>query len=205
MNTTVKDTILGETIILFQQEGIEAFSEDELRQKLDISQATFNELFSSKANLVRQTLLFDIEKQQKYQKELVKDAKSAIEEILLMIQNGIKNMKATNPAYILDLQQHYPEVWQIALDHLNTHSYHQIYDILNRGVQGGEFRKDLNLQLVTKIMLEMVGLLLNPQVFPPERYSLSEVYRSIYLYYIRGICTENGAKNADNFFAKYSV
>jgi AcrR family transcriptional regulator len=205
MSTTVKDTILGETIALFQKEGIEAFSEEQLRQKLDISQATFNELFSSKANLVREALLFDIERQKDYQKELVKDAQSAIEEILIMIQDGIKNMQATNPAYIFDLQQHYPKVWQIALDHLNTHSYHQLYDILNRGVQAGEFRKDLNLQLVTKIMLEMLSLMLNPQVFPPDRYNLSEVYRSIYLYYIRGICTENGAKNADNFFARYSV
>jgi hypothetical protein len=52
-------------------------------------------------------------------------------------------------------------------------------------------------------MLEMLPLMLNPQVFPPERYNLSEVYRSIYLYYIRGICTDKGSQHADTFFASF--
>jgi len=202
---TVKDTILDEAITLFQQEGIETYSENELRKKLDISQATFNELFGNKKNLVREALLWDIEKQKAYQKELVKDARGSVEEILIKIKDGIQNMKQTHPAYITDLQQHYPETWEIVLDYLNTEGYHQTYDILNRGVQNGEFRKDINMQLVTKIMLEMVNLLVNPEIFPPERYNMSEVYRSIYLYYIRGLCTDKGAKNADAFFATYNI
>jgi hypothetical protein len=176
---TVKETILEETLGLFQKEGIEAYSEEELRNKLDISQATH--------------------------KNLLKNAGSAIEEILILLQDGIKNINITSPAYIIDLQQHYGAVWNICLNHLNTYSYHQIYDILNRGVQEGEFRKDINLQLVTKIILEMVGLLLNPQVFPPDRYNLAEVYRSIYLYYIRGICTETGSKKAEGYFSTYTI
>ena len=202
---TVKDTILEETYNLFRNEGIEAYSEEELRSRLDISQATYNELFAGKEDMVRQTLLYDMERQKTYQKKLLENAQNAIEEILILIQDGIKNMQNTNPAFIIDIQQHYPAVWALCLEHLNTYSYHQIYDILNRGVQAGEFRKDLNLQLVTKIMLEMVSLLLNPQVFPPDRYNLSEVYRSIYLYYIRGICSDGGAKSADTFFAKYTI
>ncbi|MBK0404229.1 TetR/AcrR family transcriptional regulator [Adhaeribacter sp. BT258] len=202
---TFKETLLDEALALFQQEGVEANTEPELRSKLDISQATFNELFASKASLVRETVLHDIEKQKKHHLNITQNAHSAIEEILILLQDGIKNIKVTNPAYVTDLQQHYPEVWEIALDHLNTYSYHQIYDILNRGVQAGEFRKDINLQLVTKIMLEMVGLLLNPQTFPPDRYNLSEVYRSIYLYYIRGICTDSGSKVAEKFFSTYNI
>ena len=199
---TVKETLLNETIQLFQQAGIEAYSEEDLRKELEISQATYNELFSNKANLVREAILYDIEKQKKLQQELLDKAVNAIEEILLLLQDGIKNIKATNPVYIYDLQKYYPEVWEIALNHFNTYSYYQLHDILNRGVQAGDFRKDINLQLVTKIMLEMLTLLLNPGVFPPDRYNLSEVYRSIYLYYIRGICTDKGAQNADSFFAR---
>jgi AcrR family transcriptional regulator len=202
---TIKETILDEALALFQQEGIEANPEAELRSKLDISQATFNELFGSKANLVRETVLHDIEKQKAHQHNITRNAQSAIEEILILLQDGVKNIQISNPAYVIDLQQHYPDVWDIALDHLNTYSYHQIYDILNRGIQAGEFRKDINLQLVTKIMLEMASLLLNPLTFPPDRYNLSEVYRSIYLYYIRGICTETGSKAAERFFAAYNI
>ena len=202
---TFKETILEEVLALFQREGIEANSEEELRNKLDISQATYNELFAGKEDLVRQTVLFDLDQQREKHQKLLKDVNNPIEEILILLQDGIQNMQKTNPQYVVDLQQNYPAVWEIALNHLNTYSYHEIYDILNRGVQEGVFRKDLNLQLVTKIILEMITLLLNPQIFPPERYNLAEVFRSIYLYYFRGLCTDNGAKNADTYFAKYNL
>lgn len=202
---TVKDTVLEEVLYLFQQEGIEAYSEEQLRNKLDISLATFNELFKSKEDLVRQTVLYDIEKQKKHHQALLQNVNSPMEQILILLQDGIKNMNTTCPAYIIDLQQKYGLVWNICLDHLNTYSYHQIYDILNKGIQEGEFRRDLNLQLVTKIILEMVGLLLNPQVFPPEKFNLSEVYRSIYLYYFRGLCSDSGSKKAEEFFSNYNI
>ena len=201
----VKDTILEEAIKLFQREGIDSNTEDQLRQKLDISQATYKELFSSKEDLVRQAIEYDIAVQEEFKKNLLKKANTSVEEILILIQQGIKDMKETNPAYISDIIQHYPRVWEMCLDYLNTHSYHQIYDILNRGVQSGDFRKDINMQLVTKIMLEMATMLLNPNTFPPERFNLSEVYRSMYLYYIRGLCTDSGAKSAENYFSNLSI
>ena len=203
MNIT--HTILEEAIKLFQKEGIESNSEEAIRQKLDISQATYKELFNNKEHLVRQAIEHDMKIQEEFQQLLLKNAESSVDEILILIQNGIKNMQETNPVYISDLIQHYPRVWGMCLEYLNSNSYHQLYDILNRGVQAGDFRKDLNLQLVTKIMLEMVSLLLNPQTFPPDKFNLAEVYRSIYLYYIRGLCTEAGAKNAETYFAKLSI
>ena len=45
-------------------------------------------------------------------------------------------------------------------------------------------------------------MLLNPQVFPPDRYNMREVFRSIFLYYIRGICTDEGARIAAEHFAQ---
>jgi AcrR family transcriptional regulator len=202
---TVKETILDETLHLFKREGIEALSEADIWSRLDISQATYNELFRNKEDLVRQTIEFDIEKQKKEQEAMQKAAAGPIDEILQMLQKGIRDMKTHNPTYVLDLVQHYPRVWEYCLEYLSAHSYHQLYDILNRGVQAGEFRKDINMQLVTKIMLEQLTMMFNPQIFPPDRYDLSEVYRSIYLYYIRGICTESGSKKAEEYFAKYSL
>ena len=44
--------------------------------------------------------------------------------------------------------------------------------------------------------------MLNPHIFPPDRYNMSEVFRSIFLYYIRGICTDEGARIAAGHFAR---
>ena len=45
-------------------------------------------------------------------------------------------------------------------------------------------------------------MLLNPQVFLPERFDMVEVFRSIFLYYIRSICTDKGARIAAEHFAR---
>ena len=44
--------------------------------------------------------------------------------------------------------------------------------------------------------------MLNSHIFPPDRYNMSEVFRSIFLYYIRGICTDKGARIAAGHFAR---
>jgi hypothetical protein len=82
------------------------------------------------------------------------------------------------------------------------YSYPQVHDIINKGILEGNFRRDINIPLVTKIMMEQLNLMLNPLVFPPDRYDLAEVFRSIYLYYVRGLCTYNGSKQAEDFFAR---
>jgi len=56
--------------------------------------------------------------------------------------------------------------------------------------------------LVTKVLAKQLNLLLNPPVFPPDRFNMAEVFRSIFLYYIRGICTDEGARIAAEHFAR---
>ena len=45
-------------------------------------------------------------------------------------------------------------------------------------------------------------MLLNPQVFLPERFNIVEVFRSIFLYYIRSICTDKSAQITAEHFAR---
>ncbi|GAB2708413.1 hypothetical protein GCM10011495_34710 [Hymenobacter frigidus] len=45
-------------------------------------------------------------------------------------------------------------------------------------------------------------MLLNPSVFPPARFNMAEVLRSIFLYYIRGICTDEEARITAEYFAQ---
>lgn len=202
---TFLETILEEILRVFKAEGIEASSEADLIRKLDIRPTTYQELFSGKADMVRQVARFDLEQQKMVHARFLAAAKNPIEEIMLLLQDGIENIKQTNPLYIMDLQRHYPEVWQMVLEHLNNYSYHQISNIINNGILQNLFRRDINLQLVTKIILEQLTMMLNPAIFPPDRYSLGEVFRSVYLYYVRGICTDSGGKLAEEFFSKHNM
>ncbi|NDK54916.1 TetR/AcrR family transcriptional regulator [Pontibacter fetidus] len=201
---TFLETILGEILQLFKREGIEANSEADIIRKLDIRQSTYHELFASKQDMVLQVVRYDIEQQNQKQKDLLKTANNPVEEIMLLLADGIKSMKEISPVYIADLQL-YPEAWRASLENVTNNNQQVNAEILNRGILQGYFRRDINLQLVTKIILEQFFMMINPVVFPPDKYDLAEVFRSIYLYYVRGICTDHGGKIAEEFFAKNNL
>ena len=201
---TFLETILEEILQLFRREGIEANSEADIIRKLDIRQSTYHELFASKQDMVLQVIRFDIEKQKREQSALLAKAKNPVEEIMMLLVDGIAKINEINPVFITDLQL-YPDAWQASMDNLNTNNQSVNAEILNRGVLEGYFRRDVNLQLVTKIILEQFFMMINPAIFPPDKYNLAEVFRSIYLYYVRGICTDTGGKMAEEFFSKNTL
>ena len=128
------------------------------------------------------------------------------QELLLITEKQIaikrlEQMRDINPMYFQEVMQ-YESVMKYSISSLENYSYPQIHNILNKGVQQGVFLKDINLAIVTRVIMENIFVLLNTRVFPPEKYSVREVYRSIYLYYFRGLCTTEAISNAERLFAK---
>jgi len=199
---TFLDTILDELLKIFKKNGIDAYTEEELIKQLDIRATTFQELFPNRVEMVNKVIRYNNELQKIEHARLLVNAQNPIEEIVLLLKDGIRELQLVSPQYFRDIQQNYPEAWKIGLEHLNTYSYHQLSEILNNGIVEGLFRKDINIQLVVKIILEQIFLVLNPAAFPPEKFDTSEVFRSTYLYYIRGLCTEKGGRMAEEFFSK---
>ncbi|RIJ37582.1 TetR/AcrR family transcriptional regulator [Pontibacter oryzae] len=201
----VAETILSQLLQVFKSEGIECHTEEGLVQRLGIQESQYKGLFSSREDMVRQVILFDLRQQELRDEEMLKRTTNSVEEIMMLLQNGIEDLKKLNPAYIIDLQQYFPEVWQLCLEHLSSYNYYLNLNIINKGILQGYFRKDINLQLVVKIIMEQFHMMINPVIFPPDRYELGEVFRSVYLYYVRGICTEQGAKLAEEYFSKNNI
>ncbi|MFD2246792.1 TetR/AcrR family transcriptional regulator [Pontibacter ruber] len=201
---TFLETILGELLQIFKRDGIESHTDEDLIRILDIRQTTFKELFSSRADMVKQVVLLDIEQQKREQTQLLAKAANPVEEFMLLLQDGIRRIREINPVFIGDMQR-YPEAWKMSMEHVSSNNQQVNADILNRGILEGYFRKDINLQVVTKIILEQFFMMINPNIFPPQKYDLSEVFRSIYLYYVRGFCTDTGSKLAEEFFSKNNL
>ncbi|QDA60157.1 TetR/AcrR family transcriptional regulator [Hymenobacter jejuensis] len=202
MQPNLKSTLLDEVQQLFHRHGVRALSEDQIITSLSISPATFYEMFQDKNDLVDQAARHDLERQKREHAAMFAKAGSPVERILLLLQHGIKELRNIPGTLYSEIQQDHPQTWAMMLDHLATYSYPQIHNLLNDGILQKQFRSDINIELVTKIILEQVNLLLNADIFPPSRYNLSEVFRSIYLYYIRGICTDEGFKLVAAHFSK---
>ena len=199
---TLKEKILKEALAIFKRQGLGSITEASIMQQLGISQATFREMFAGLDDMVNQVTAYDATVQEARHQKLLAQSANAVEDIMILLKDGIEELKDTNPVLFAQLQEHYPVAWETAQSHLHAYSYPQISGILNKGVLEGNFRRDINIQLVTKIIMEQLLMMLNPVVFPPARYIQAEVFRSIYLYYIRGICTDAGGRLAEAFFSR---
>ena len=194
-----KDTILREATHLFERNGIDNFTEKSLQQKLDISEATFQGFFRDKEDLVTQAYRQKLEDDRHHQEKLIKAADNPIKELLSLIEFGSKQLEHISPAYLADVVKR-PAIMEAAAENMQDYSYPLIYSILNKGVVGGYFRSEMNMGIVTRVILENVYLLINTRVFPPESFNTREVFRNIYLYYIRGLCVKDHIDQTDKYF-----
>lgn len=203
MNQTLRETLLEEALLLFQTKGISNLPLEQIMTALDISPTTFREMFHDKDDLVLQIIHYDIARQQREHTELFARVPDPVGRILSLLELGIRDLRRIkSPDYFSDLIQHYPAAWAVGMQHLDDYSYPQIHGLLNEGVVQKFLRGDINITLVSKIIIEQLNMVLNEQVFPPSRYDVAEVFRSVYLYYIRGLCTDEGIKAASTYFAR---
>ncbi|MGZ5243029.1 MAG: TetR/AcrR family transcriptional regulator [Bacteroidia bacterium] len=198
---TFKETLLQQAIELFKKNGVSDYTMQDLAKALDISQATFDDFFESMEDLVLQAVNYQTEVDRNRQKEYALKAENALEELLYLIQDGLESLKNLNPKYVSDIMS-YPSVQKKSMQDMENYSYPMIHNIINKGVQQGVFLKDINIAVVTRVIIENLNVLLNTRVFPPEKYSIREVYRSIYLYYFRGLCTTEAIANAERLLSK---
>jgi len=199
---TLPAASLEAAIPVFHQHGLHATPDAALANALHTTVDELTAQFPSRELLVHHTILADMERQKREHRELYTQFPSAVERLYGLLQLGLRDLAAVPGQFYVDLQNDFPQTWEAVLEHLDTYSAPQLQQLLNDGIRSKLFRSDINIQLVTKILIEQLNLLLNPQVFPPDRYNMREVFRSIFLYYIRGICTDEGARIAAEHFAR---
>ncbi|MBH8558737.1 TetR/AcrR family transcriptional regulator [Hymenobacter negativus] len=199
---TLPTASLEAAMPVFYRYGLHTAPDAVLATTLHTTEADLAAQFPSRELLVHHAILADIERQKREHVELFAQYSSAVERLYGLLQLGLRDLAAVPGQFYVDLQTGFPKTWEAAMDNVNTYSAPQLQQLLNDGIRNRMFRSDINIQLVTKIIVEQLNMLLNPQVFPPDRYNMREVFRSIFLYYIRGICTEEGARIAAEHFAR---
>jgi AcrR family transcriptional regulator len=195
-----RKTILRDALKIFKAEGVRGLQEKDLIKKLGISAITLANIASDKDDLFKKAVYNDMEEQRLKQDELLTRPGNALHHLLGLLTLSLENTKEIGPAYLADYIT-YPDLLQAVEREIDEHAIPLYRKLLNEGIQEGVFRKDINIDIVTKVIMQNIYVLLNFKVFPPERYNTGEVLRSIYLYYFRGLCETESARMVDNYFS----
>lgn len=187
-----RERILVKSTELFMRLGIRSVSMDDIAAHLGMSKKTIYQYFSDKDELVDAVMEADIQDMQCQCDSVLKASHDAVEEIFLtmdMIQEQFRNL---NPIVLHDLHKFHHRASQKLAAHKNQYLLDIISNNLTRGKAEGLYRPEIDVDILSRYRLESVMVPFNMDLYPPAKYSLSDVSLQIIEHFLFGLATPEG-------------
>lgn len=196
----IREKIIEEAGNLFMKNGIRVITMDSIALSLCISKRTIYENFKDKEDLIHSFLTQNIST---HKNDLIKIVNSSNNVIESLFQFGKYNHDAfakMNPLFFTDLNKYYSGMLESVKKSEKIGNGEISYLILKRGVNEGTFVKTIDIDIVNKF----IHVTMNHFFKKDDQDCIphSKVWTSIFLPYIRGICTEKGLEYLNSFLTK---
>ncbi len=188
----LKDRILQKAEQLFFRVGVKSVTMDDIARELGVSKKTIYQHFPDKDEIVYQTVVQEMVKDQ-CEFEALRDGQyNAIERIMHGTEMMRQQFADMNPSLIYDVQKYHPRAWQVFQQHKHGFILNGIREELRQGIAEGLFRDDLDIEVIARLRLEQIELGFNHQVYPSNQFTLVQVQLAFADHFVRGIVTEKG-------------
>lgn len=195
----VKDRIIAESRKMFTRLGIRTVTMDMISEHLGVSKRTIYENFTDKDELLKLCIDLAINEQRLINEEIINNSENLIEATFKYIKHSINIFNSINPAFFFDIEKYYPDVWDRKIKENDSLNLNRAIELLNKGIREEIFRKDIDVEIVAKLILEQFKMLSNNELFPPETYSRVKVFENIVVNFIRGIATNKGLHMIESY------
>ncbi len=188
----MKDRIIEKATELFTRHGIRSVTMDDVAKHLSISKKTLYAHFTDKDDLVETIVKAQVSMTEVNCKMFQKQAENAVDEMILILEFIHQFFSRRNPTAFHDLQKYHPQAWKIFLDHKYNFLRRSIENNLKRGIKEGLYRKDLDIQTISRLRMAQVDAVFNGEIFPIPEFNLSEVHVHSMKFYMYGITSLKG-------------
>ena len=194
-----RERIIVESSNLFKRYGIRSITMDQIAENLGISKRTIYEIFSTKDDLLNACITYGMDEGKKTSQEILKNSANILEAFLLHIKKNIEAMNSISPLFMLDAMKFHSKVFKNKMKEREVSAYNHIVDFIKAGKAEGYFRPQINEDIVSKLIIEQFKIIGNDNLFPPDKYSKSEIFENIAVNFLRGIASIKGLGIIDNF------
>lgn len=196
----MKQEIIQKVLPQFLKHGIRKMSNNNLVVLLGISTKTLYKYFKNKEDLLEKVLLHYHDQQYEMLKTLPmgQDAASLF---LSVWQHAVELECKTNKLFYEDLHYYYPELEKKVNKRISAKFERFFLSILESGIEEGNFRKDVNPVAALRTIFVLHSTAVRTKDLQDLRLSETELLLTTTGTYIRGLCTENGLRNVDEYIA----
>ena len=201
----MREQIIQKATELFLNYGFKSVTMDEIANAMGISKKTIYVHFKTKSALVETTTLdlFEvISNAISCICDLEKNPVEEIYDIKNVVMDHLKNERSS-PQY--QLQKYYPTTFKTLKSKQFEMMQSCVTHNLNRGVSLGVYRKDIDIDFISRLYFSSLLAIRNNDMFPLRENSMTNLLEQFYEYHLRGICTKKGLKTLNNFINKTTV
>jgi AcrR family transcriptional regulator len=197
----LKDRIIQEAASLFFRNGVKSMTMSDIANQMGISKRTLYEVFQDKEELLEECINVHIKKIDREMENLTNNAEDVIDALMRMYAKQLSNAQGINKSVLHDLKKYYLPIYK-RIESQQQNGYYIFVPLLEKGIQQGLIRKDINFEVVMWLVRAQFKALIDDDYIPTDKYSVNEFIGAIILNVIRGIATMDGMIEIDRRIEK---
>ena len=199
---TVEEKILDRAHELFVKQGIKSVTMDELAQSLGMSKRTIYEYYGDKKTLVEEDAKrFHLQMKGETDR-LITESDNIIQGVTQVLRFIKAMLQAVIPLYFADMKRYYPSAFEHITQKREMRKVDVTRVLVQRGVDEGVFRKDLNIELVAFFMNGIV-LADHETMCEISLMRYGDYEKDVLFAYLSGIATDDGRALIEKEQAEY--
>jgi TetR/AcrR family transcriptional regulator, cholesterol catabolism regulator len=184
--------ILDRAALVIMRYGIKSVTMDDLARELSISKKTLYAHFGDKRKMIQMLVAAQVEGDKECCQIQLQESTNAIDEMFRVTSFVSERLKNVNITFFYDLRMSYPKAFQTMEDYKRGFIQETIIQNLNRGIEEGVYRQDLNPKIVAQVYLSNVEMIFGGQEFDKLNINPYELFLEIFMLHMRGIVSESG-------------
>jgi len=179
---------------LYKKYGIRSVTMDDVANHLGISKKTLYQFVKDKNELVKKVIENDLIVKDEGFTAIFEKNLNAIDELLEVNQYINKLFKEYQPGMEFDLKKYYPEYFLEVKERKRQRMFKPISGNLRRGISEELYRKELDVDLLSKLHVFRCENLIEYDVFSRDELISDHFVNELFTYHIHGIASEKGLK-----------
>jgi AcrR family transcriptional regulator len=193
----MKDQILLKATDLFLTLGFKSVTMDDIAAEMGISKKTIYQHYSNKDQLVEASTMHLFETISCGIDQICALENNPVEELFLIKDFVMKNLKNESASPIYQLQKYYPKIHKTLMMRQFDKMGDCVIVNLEKGIAQGFFRKEMNTPLIARFYFAGMTSLKDTEIFNPEEFPSLSIQMAYLEYHLRGICTEKGIQKLE--------
>lgn len=165
---------------------------DDVAKELSVSKKTLYQHFRNKDELVKEVASLHMQREKVEFDQIAESASNAIEELFLLSKCMREHVFKINPSLLYDLEKYHADAWEIFQQFKKQTIMKQVIDNLQRGIDEGFYRKDIEPKVLAILRMEVIQMAFNDRIYPRDQFEFVEVQMQIFDHFVHGLLTDEG-------------